>query len=391
MKRRHFLVGSAALAAASRKAQSQAANPILTPPGSVIAHSPAGTRRFLGSPSLAILPDGTYVASHDDFGPGGAKNQTWIYQSRDKGTTWQLLAEVPNQYWSTLFGHRGALYIVGTTREYGFLVIRRSEDGGKTWSASTDENTGLLRADGKYHCAPVPVVFQDGRIYRAFEDAQGPGGWGSHFRSFVISAPDDADLLRRENWTFSNALARDPAWLNGKFGGWLEGNAVAAPGGGIVNILRVDYRSREEKAALQTLSADGKTLNFDAQSGFIEFPGGAKKFTIRRDDKGDYWTLSNWIAPSEVVTNIERTRNTLALAHSTDLKNWEVRAVLLHHADNLRHGFQYADWHFDGDDIIAVVRTASDDETGGAPNCHDSNFITFHRFAGFRALKLGDA
>lgn len=38
-------------------------------PGVIIDHSPASSGRYVGSPSLAVLPDGTYVASHDFFGP----------------------------------------------------------------------------------------------------------------------------------------------------------------------------------------------------------------------------------------------------------------------------------------------------------------------------------
>jgi hypothetical protein len=43
-------------------------------------------------------------------------------------------------------------------------------------------------------------------------------------------------------------------------------------------------------------------------------------------------------------------------------------------------GFQYVDWHFDGPDIIYLVRTA----WRGAANFHDANRITFHVLEGFR-------
>lgn len=40
-------------------------------PGVVVNHSHPDTKTYLGSPSIAILKDdGTYVASHDYFGPG---------------------------------------------------------------------------------------------------------------------------------------------------------------------------------------------------------------------------------------------------------------------------------------------------------------------------------
>ena len=97
-----------------------------------------------------------------------------------------------------------------------------------------------------------------------------------------------------------------------------------------------------------------------------------------------YWSLTNWIPPVNAGGNPERTRNTVALISSSDLRTWEVHSVILHHPDVAKHGFQYLDWHFDGDDLIALSRTAFDDEAGGADNQHNANFITFHRIENFR-------
>jgi hypothetical protein len=58
--------------------------------------------------------------------------------------------------------------------------------------------------------------------------------------------------------------------------------------------------------------------------------------------------------------------------------------------DVKNHGFQYVDWQFDGADIIAVCRTAYEDGVGGARNCHDANFLTFHRWKNFRTLTMAD-
>ena len=107
-----------------------------------------------------------------------------------------------------MFLHRGALYLIGTTKEYGDAVIRRSTDGGRTWTDPAMPTADLLLA-GPYHCAPQPVVVHAGRIWRAMEDTKAGGGWGKHFRAFMMSAPEDADLLKAANWTFSNPLARD--------------------------------------------------------------------------------------------------------------------------------------------------------------------------------------
>ena len=361
-------------------------------PGVVIDYRPASTGQYLGSPSLAILTNGDYVVSHDFFGPGSTLDRTAIFASSDRGKTWTKISDLEGQWWSSLFLHRGALYLMGTSRENGFAVIRRSVDGGRHWTRPQDPQSGLLLADGRYHCAPVPVVAHRGRLWRAMEDAMGPGGWGTHFHSFMMSAPEDADLLNATNWLASSRLGGDPKWLGAKFGGWLEGNAVIDPHGAIVNILRVDFRDSAEKAAMVRISADGRTARFDPNTDFIDFPGGCKKFSIRRDPKGSlYWSLSNYVPEQFRNGNPERTRNTLALVASADLRQWEVRAIILQNPDLARHGFQYADWQFEENDLAVVSRTAHEDGLGGAHNQHDSNYITFHRLLDFRTRRLGAA
>ncbi len=356
-------------------------------PGIILDHSPAVTRQYIGSPSIAVLPNGEYVASHDLFGPGSTRDRTHILASSDRGMTWTRRAEVVGQWWSTIFVHRGALYIMGTSRENGYTVIRRSRDAGRTWTDPKDSKTGLLIADGAYHCAPVPVVVHKGRVWRAMEDQEGPRGWGRCFGAFVMSAPERSDLLNAANWTRTNRIGRDASWIEGRFGGWLEGNVVVTPSGRIVNILRVACDDDEERAAIIEVSDDGCVASFDAETGFIPFPGGAKKFTIRYDGRsGFYWSLANWVPPAQRVGKPAATRNTLALIRSRDLRAWEVRAVILQHPDPIKHGYQYVDWLFEGDAIIAVCRTAHDDGMGGANNYHDANFMTFHRIEGFRNL-----
>lgn len=169
-------------------------------PGVVIDYSPKSSGVYLGSPSLAVWTNGEYVVTHDYFGPNASKSQTTVFISRDKGRTWVRSCDLNGQFWSTLFVHRGALYLMGTSREYGAAVIRRSTDGGRRWSEPKDSVSGLLLAEAKHHCAPVPVVVHNGRIWRAMEDARGPGNWGTCFRAFMMSAPENADLLNATNW-----------------------------------------------------------------------------------------------------------------------------------------------------------------------------------------------
>lgn len=356
------------------------------PPGTVIDHCPQTARQYIGSPSIAVLPGGGLVASHDFFGPDSGQKTgalTRIFESRDRGRHWRTIGEVRPAFWSTLFVHRGALYLIGTTQEYGDAVIRRSTDGGRTWTEPRGESTGLLLR-GQYHCAPQPVLAHGGRLWRAMEDASGEGGWGARFRAFMMSVPADADLLDARQWRASNRLSGDPSWLGGRFHGWLEGNAVAAPGDRIVNILRVDAPQGGIAAAVE-VSADGAQASFDPARGFLAFPGGAKKFTIRWDARSRlYWALANWVPPRFRGPHAASVRNTLALISSPDLHAWTIRSIILQHPDREKHAFQYADWQLDAGDIVAVVRTAWDDESGGAHNAHDANFLTFHRIRNFR-------
>ncbi len=365
-------------------------------PGVVIAHQPAATGQYIGSPSIAILPNGNYVASHDFFGPQSAEfvqAVSRIYRSADQGRSWEQVAEINGAFWSSLFVHRGALYLIGPDRHHGTVLIRRSDDGGTSWTQPTGTDDGLL-LKGMFHCAPMPVIEHNGRLWRGMETAYGPiQEWGKRYGTMMMSVPIDADLLKADSWAVSNALLYDPTYLNGNFTGWLEGNAVVTPEGGIVNLLRVDDRTTlSEKAAMVYISADGKRATFDAQRDFITFPGGSKKFAIRYDRVSQrYWTLSNYI-PDEVKGqhpngNPASIRNTLALMSSANLRDWQLEQVVLSHEDVKKHGFQYVDWLAEGEDIIFVCRTAYDDGKGGANNNHDANFLTFHRIKSFREIR----
>ena len=360
-------------------------------PGVVINHIPASEERYVGSPSIAVLPNGDYIATHDEFGPKSTEHVsavTHVFRSTDKGATWTKLTSVQGAFWSTVFVHRDMLYLIGTLKADGNLVIRRSDDGGLTWTTPRDASTGLL-AEGSYACAPVPMVEHNGRLWRAMEDTEGPKGWGSCFRAFMMSVPVDADLLNAKNWTFSNRIGRDSTWLKGRFMGWLEGNAVVAPTGEIVDILRVDTTMPKEYAAMIRISSDGKQAAFDPKHDFISFPGGAKKFTIRWDEQSKrYWSLSNIVPWRYSGRMPAQRRNTLSLICSKDLKHWDVRRTVIQHPDTKKHGFQYVDWLFEGDDIIAVCRTAFDEQDGDAHNFHDANYLTFHRITNFHRPTL---
>ena len=346
-----------------------------TVPGVVVAHQAASTRQYIGSPSIVIAPDGSYVATHDFFGPGSTSTvsaETEVLISKDRGLSWTHVALLKEQFWSNLFVLKNRIYLMGTSFEYGRIVLRTSDDNGRSWS-----ETHYLTQDNGYHTAPVPVVVHNGRVYRAFE-FHPTGPWGS-FQAFVMSAPVEADLLAAASWTFSNRLSF-PVGDEGDT--WLEGNAVVASDGSIVDVLRV---SNQQHVAV--LKLQGNNLKLDR---FVGFPGGATKFAIRFDPVSKlYWTVANPALPgeSDAVRSPGSVRNTLAVLSSPDLTNWTPRTVIVQNPDAKLHGFQYADWQFDGKDLIVLSRTAFDDGAGGAHSFHDANYLTFHRVLSFRTLK----
>jgi hypothetical protein len=343
-------------------------------PGVIVSHSPASSGRYIGSPSLAILPNGNYVASHDFFGPKANHRQeatTQIFVSVDKGQTWVQTASLKPCFWGKLFVHGDKLHLLGTSHEYGDLLIRRSVDGGRTWTAPRGPSTGLLRK-GRYHCAPCPTLVHDGRIWRSIETFAG-GDWGN-FEVQVMSAPLSADLLAANSWTFSRTLPKQDGFC------WLEGNVLLDPGGKIVNLLRTNDEG-DEKAALVQVSDDGQALAFDRSTGIVDMPGGGSKFTVRFDAQTSrYWSIVN------KQTDPAAYRNNLVLASSSDLRSWNVESQLLYHVDAQVHAWQYVDWQFEGDDIVFGSRTAFEDGLGGAHSAHDANYLTFHRVADFRRL-----
>ncbi len=361
-------------------------------PGTVVDHIPASTKTYIGSPGICILPNGDYVASHDYFGPATTEHQqalTAVFKSTDKGKSWSKISEINGQFWSNLFVHRDTLYIMGTWKHHGNLIIRRSVDGGITWSTPTDSKNGLL-FEGEYHTAPMPVILHNGRLWRAVENAKSDTKeWGKRYSAMVVSVPENADIMNAANWTASNYLPYDSTLLNGNFRGWIEGNAVVTPEGKMVDILRVATSEKgKDLAAVVNISDDGTTASFDPATDFMDFVGGARKFTIRYDKKSKrYWTIANMITGEFEDMQAGSVRNTLVLKSSPDLKNWTVHKVLLHHPDVKKHGFQYIDWQFEGRDIIFLSRTAYDDESGGAHNYHDANYLTFHRIKNFRKLE----
>ena len=110
----------------------------------------------LCSPSLVRHPDGHLLASMDVFSGGFPQNLTLIFRSDDDGKTWHYLSELMPCFWGKLFIHKGELYMLSVSTEYGDLLIGKSVDGGKTFSAllPVGQDLALFQGDG-HHAACV--------------------------------------------------------------------------------------------------------------------------------------------------------------------------------------------------------------------------------------------
>lgn len=352
-------------------------------PGVVVAHSPKASGKYLGSPSITIMPNGYYIVSLDIFGPGQVKeNIVELYKSTDKGKSWRFIRTIEGAHWSGLFNVNKKLFLLGTDIARGNLVIRMSENEGKDWSEPT------IIKESSCHGSSTPVVFSSGRIYKGYDmldnDDKGSFSWMSKNSSYILSADVHADLLQKNNWLFTDRLIK-PDTMEGS--GWLETNAVVGPKGKIAGVTRLNT-IQGYKAGYYELLNDS-TININSVR-TINFPGGATKFNIGYDKKSaKYWSLTN--VPDESLRTPEMRaggmRSILALTSSENLYDWKVEKIILQTKNIGKEGFQYVDWKFENNDIVFVSRTAFDDGLGGADNFHNSNFITFHRIKDFRKNK----
>ncbi len=69
------------------------------PTGVVIDHSFSKTKYYIGSPSIAVLPSGEFIATHDFFGRVSGPSRTALFASNNHGKTWQPRGELSGQFW----------------------------------------------------------------------------------------------------------------------------------------------------------------------------------------------------------------------------------------------------------------------------------------------------
>ena len=337
--------------------------------------------QYLCSPSLVRHPDGHLLASMDVFAGEHPQNLTLVFRSDDNGESWHYQCELLPCFWGKMFIHKGELYMLAVSTEYGDLLIGKSCDGGKSFSAPV---TLLRGSNGKkvysgIHKNPQNIVYHNGRIYETLEW----GSWldkGYFHGAMVMSCDENADLLDPESWHFTHPVVHDPDWEgaapDGRHGN-IEGTLVVAPDGKLYNYMR--YQTQAEKKILVFAVPDDPDAPIE-YSHAVNFEGNLSKFMIKKDEiSGKYLSII-----SRRIDSPKTARNLLSLVSSRDLQHWETVCDLIdrRHDDPQMVGFQYIDFEIEGDDIIYLSRTAMN----RAKNYHDANYSTFHRIENFRDL-----
>jgi hypothetical protein len=221
------------------------------------------------------------------------------------------------------------LYILG---HYDDLGVVYSEDDGETWS----EVSRITKAQ-QWHQAPCNVHYARGRIYLVMERHTVPN---RKFRPVfsiapvVLSAPVDADLAKRDSWTFSNELT---------------------------------YRACVERIG----GAIGIGVPF---------------YSLGPTVKGKQDIASRPMAPPDRLPETryylpDNERHRLALHFSRNCVDW-CFAGIVDKTDDPRQSRNYPSMAFDGDDLLVFARSGSAE----AVNADDGDMLTLHRIRDFRVL-----
>ena len=400
----------------------------------VVCESPSPTDLFCYSPGIVRLDNGRLIVTMNLGGKGWKKGDPRgrIFMSDDHGKSWKRVASFPFGQ-ARPFTAGKALYILGQTRE---VKIIRSDDEGDTWS-----ECAKLTDSQSWHQSACNVCYANGCIYLVMEKRV------SHrIRNWMVGelAPVlmrgrlDADLTKRENWTFASELSfhdtipnleTDPAidyfgvpfypahyprgydaapGRNSAPIGWLETNVVQikdpnhywydAKGKTFHLWMRAHTGGTGYAAVAKVVeSADGSMITMleKVPSGitalFLPCPGGQMRFHVLYDEKTKlYWLLSSQATDS--MTRAERLpknrfnipnneRHRLQLHFSKNMVDW-CFAGLVAVGNSAGEGRHYASMAIDGENLCVVSRSGD----SRAKDAHDGNLITFHTVEDFRKL-----
>jgi hypothetical protein len=392
----------------------------------------------LYTPSILALPGGRLVAAFERGGTARAKNAAYAYiqTSDDHGKTWTQRGALRMTH-ARVFVAGKSLYYLG---QKGDLQVARSDDRGETWS----EQVALTKGQS-WHQSACNVWHANGNVYLVMErrtSTENKAWPVGALAPVLMRAREDADLTKRESWTFASELVFSDLIAGYKqnapalemFGvpffkqgypdrapvattpkrrtmspmGWLETNVVQITdpnhvwfdaSGHTFHLFMRAHTGGTGYAALAKVveNADGTmTTQLErAPSGqtmlFLPMPGGQMRFHVNYDEKTKlYWLLSSQATDS--MTRPDRLPD-----ERYDLPNNERHRLVIHFSKNMvdwcfagvvaitpspKQARHYASMDIDGNDLVILSR--SGDER--AKSAHDGNLITFHRVRNFRDL-----
>lgn len=343
--------------------------------------------QYLCSPSIIRAPGGYLLCSMDVFKGKEPQDLSLIFRSDDDGKTWRYVTDLFPCFWGKLFVHRGEIYMLSVNTEYGDLLIGKSTDGGFTFT----KPVVLLRGSCGHrhpgvHKNPQPIIEYKGRLWTTLE--WGSWTYGTH-AAMCASISCDSDLLDPSAWAFTDPVPYDPKWegaAKGQSAGCIEGCMTIAPDGELYNIMRYQIEKCEPSFGRAVVMKVDYThpdspLLFDR---IIDFPGNHSKFMIKRHEESGYYIS----LVSYLDENHPKGRNLLSLIKSRDLDTWEKVTDIFDYTDldEMKVGFQYIDFFFEGDSILFQSRTAFNN----AANFHDANYAVFSRIDSVSALLHGE-
>ena len=398
---------------------------------SILFRSPSPQDVYCYTPSICRGAAGRLLASFDlggagvsklegprsDSGDFGLPNQLRIHISDDHGVTWRETARLPMMH-TRLFQAGDRLYALG---QNGRLLISASNDNGETWSVPA-----VLETEGCYEPG-VAIDFHNGKLYLEMERKREFDTWPG-VAQVLLSADENADLTRPENWTFSEPffLPEHIAMIQ-PFGMPLYPEGDTAPGrynGRCdcleTNVLRIHdpnhllYDPEDRTLVLLSRLHAGGVANmavmlrgfeypdgrleigmFSTPGGapylFVPLPGGQMKFHIEYDPSSRlYWMVSSQttdsmtrpeLLPPERYNLPDNERHRLVLHFSRNLIDWCFAGVIAI-GSSPKESRHYAGMVIDGDDLLVLSRSGD----AQAYSAHNGDLITLHRICGFRKL-----
>jgi hypothetical protein len=380
----------------------------LAPDYTVVWHKPdreryvegCGLVRFDKDDIVAVVP--VVPRSQWSAERRATQSRTHIVRSVDGGKTWKPTSELP--YYSAVpWVHQGRLYLFamkgGTKFRNDDLLLLRSDDRGKTWSAP------LTLAEGHFWNCHTGMVVQGKRLYWAIDDISfGMLGVGSRGPR-IVAGDLSENIMDPKSWRLSNPVrfvGVPEALTSPRFAEhqsqYLEPNVIQL--NGKIRVLATVKPRRQTTAGLSAvfdLSEEGGGLELKFTQ-FNPMPGGQLKFFVEWDEVSRmFWATANLVVDSQGVypwwkqvhakgTYRSETggndRRTLMLMYCLDGLNW-FQAGCVAQAARISQSFMYAALVIDGDDLAIISRSSVN-----APDNHDADYATFHRVRNFRSLAL---